>query len=324
MMRVVDRWIKEIKKEGMEYTIIQADIEGGFDKIEPRRVIEKIPKEYKRWIQSWCAERKAKFRFNGRTSKTFNITAGVPQGSPLSPYLFAIAMKNIAEPKKQDQKRQKALNLSYVDDFTLLIGAKNSHERKKLARNRWEDIKETAEENGMNFSDNKTKLYHSDNSRWHITEGEKPNSEIRILGYWIASRQIVQNHLRHWTNKARFNMHQIRSITNRYNKGPPSNATILAFQMTCRNVIHYGLERWGKEKKLIKECDVFIWTALRKLYQLPRDTPIRAISRELGIIPTEIEYQRRIEDQKIREGLYGHERKIWGTGERIRIKEKDG
>ena len=112
MMRVINRWIEETKEKEMEYTIIQADIEGGFDKIEPRRVIERIPGEYKSWVQSWCTERKAKFRFNGKTSRTFDITAGVPQGSPLSPYLFAIAMQTIAEPKKQDQKRQKALNLS--------------------------------------------------------------------------------------------------------------------------------------------------------------------------------------------------------------------
>ena len=34
------------------------------------------------------------------------------------------------------------------------------------------------------------------------------------------------------------------------------------------------------------------------------------------------EYQRRIEDQKIREGLYGHERKIWGSGEKNKDKRK--
>jgi hypothetical protein len=65
MMRVVNRWTTETKDRGMEYMIIQVDIEGGFDKITPEKILSEIPKEYKRWTQSWCAERKGKFRFNG-------------------------------------------------------------------------------------------------------------------------------------------------------------------------------------------------------------------------------------------------------------------
>jgi hypothetical protein len=47
MMRVINRWTEETKGKGMEYTIIQADIEGGFDKIEPEKLMDDIPKEYK-------------------------------------------------------------------------------------------------------------------------------------------------------------------------------------------------------------------------------------------------------------------------------------
>jgi hypothetical protein len=48
MMRVTNRWITETRNKGMEYTIIQADIEGGFDKITPEKILSEIPKEYKR------------------------------------------------------------------------------------------------------------------------------------------------------------------------------------------------------------------------------------------------------------------------------------
>jgi hypothetical protein len=213
----------------MEYTIIQADIEGGFDKVTPDKILPKIPEEYKKWIQSWCEKRKGKFRFNGQTSNTYEITAGVPQGSPLSPYLFAIAMTNIAQPNIQENRKNRTMTLSYVDDFTILIGGKISDERKKEAKKEWDEIKKKAETEGMKFADNKTKLFHSDKSRWHITENQKPEEEIRILGYWMGKKGIGQKHLRHWTNKARNNTHQLRAITNRFNKGPLTNATILAF-----------------------------------------------------------------------------------------------
>jgi retron-type reverse transcriptase len=193
MVRVINRWTKETKTKGMEYTIIQADIEGGFDKINTKKILEEIPQEYKRWIQSWCAERKGKFRFNGRTSDSHKITAGVPQGSPLSPYLFAIAMKNIAQPNIREHRKHRTMTLSYVDDFTILIGGKTSDERKRETKKEWERIKEKVQEEGMNFADNKTKLFHSDKSRWHITENQKPEQEIRILGYWMGREGVGKN-----------------------------------------------------------------------------------------------------------------------------------
>jgi hypothetical protein len=51
MLSVIDRWTEEMEQRGIEYTKIQVDVEGGFDKIEPKRIIDDIPKEYKRWIQ---------------------------------------------------------------------------------------------------------------------------------------------------------------------------------------------------------------------------------------------------------------------------------
>jgi hypothetical protein len=130
--------------------------------------MDDIPKEYKNCVQSWCTGRKGKFRFNGRTSEKYNITAGVPQGSPLSPYLFAIAMKNIAQPEIRETRKHRTITLSYVDDYTLLIGGKTTGERKKETEREWKRLKSKAEENGMNFADNKTKVFHRDKSRWHI------------------------------------------------------------------------------------------------------------------------------------------------------------
>jgi hypothetical protein len=193
----------------MEYTIVQADIEGGFDKITPEKILPEIPKEYKRWIQSWYMERKGRFRFNGRMLNNYQIMAGVLQGSPLLPYLFPIAMKNITQLSIRENRIHRTMTLSYVDDFTILIGGKTSNKRKKEIRKEWEKLKEKAEKDGMTFVENKTKLFHSNKSRWYIMENSKPENEILILGYWMGKKGIGQKHLRHWTNKTRNNTHQL-------------------------------------------------------------------------------------------------------------------
>jgi hypothetical protein len=61
----------------------------------------------------------------------YKITARVPQGSPLSLYLFAIAMKEIAQSRIEETRNNRSMTLSYVEDFTILIGGKTSPERKK-------------------------------------------------------------------------------------------------------------------------------------------------------------------------------------------------
>jgi hypothetical protein len=135
-------------------------------------------------------------------SETYNIMAGVLQASPLSPYLFGIAMKDIAQPEINETRKTRTITLSYVDDFTILLGDKTSPGRKKETEKEWKRIKEEDKKGGMNFADNKTKVYHSDKSRWHISDGGKPEEEIRILRYWMGKKGIGQKHLRHWTNKA--------------------------------------------------------------------------------------------------------------------------
>ena len=47
------------------------------------------------WVQRWAGRRRLNFGFNGRISKSYYVSGGIPQGSPLSPYLFAIYITDI-------------------------------------------------------------------------------------------------------------------------------------------------------------------------------------------------------------------------------------
>jgi hypothetical protein len=292
---ILQEWTKRAKDRGLDPTYIVADIEGGFDRVDPNRLGSRgiIPPQYMRWITTWSSNRRAKYVFNGRQSKEMKMSAGVPQGSPLSPYLFAIYISEIAKPRIIDEPDTMRIILSYVDDFIMAIAAKKKRNR-EIANQTWDEINKDAETEGMSFAANKTKTFHCNNSNQYTISGTgTPEKTIRILGYWFDKNGIGTTHLNHWTNKAKQTVHLIRAATNRHEKGLRALPTQRLLSACMRSQLHYGIEQWGNKKTLCAKADVFTYTALRRIYDLPPDTPTRAMSAEFGMVPTQIEYQYR-------------------------------
>jgi len=64
-----------------------------------------------------------KLKFNGQISKSFNCNKGVPQGLPLSPFLFGVYMSDIFAPRFQYSRGMSRLICSYVDDGIIMVAA---------------------------------------------------------------------------------------------------------------------------------------------------------------------------------------------------------
>ena len=90
---------KEAEREGKLTMLIAADIEVGFDKVQTSKIktgdIDVDPK-YRKWIYNWTQNRRMVFRFNGKLDdQEYVVNSGIPQKSPLSPYLFGAYIKQI-------------------------------------------------------------------------------------------------------------------------------------------------------------------------------------------------------------------------------------
>lgn len=73
----------------LERGIVSMEVEGGFDKVDIDILSDiisyrKCPGELIEWTRTWARNRKARFRFNGRYTKSYQLDKGVPQGAPLS------------------------------------------------------------------------------------------------------------------------------------------------------------------------------------------------------------------------------------------------
>ena len=143
-MTILLQWKGHAERAGDKVTIIIADFEGGFEKVNPaafRYRETRVAEQYTKWIYNWTRNRELQFRFNEKTNdQVYTTNVGLPQGSPLSPYLFREYVKNIMTGNEQDTK-DGTLLISYVDDIAICIRGKDDTEVAMKAARTWNDLK---------------------------------------------------------------------------------------------------------------------------------------------------------------------------------------
>jgi hypothetical protein len=93
--------IDKALRKNKALTLVAFDLKGAFNRVNKRsldaRLREKgIPSIARRWIRSFMEERRANIRFDGFSSAIEAVpTAGLAQGSPLSPILFDFFNSNL-------------------------------------------------------------------------------------------------------------------------------------------------------------------------------------------------------------------------------------
>ena len=196
-MQCLLRWQENARSLGHYTSLISADIEGGFDKVDPRSLNNTdLDPMYIPWIQNWAANRSLRFRHNNRLDPTvYTCNRGVPQGSPLSPFLFGAYVKKLADPRLIAQPDHSRLVISYVDDVLICVSARDHPTLEALARSTWACLTSEALQIGMSFADNKTKTLHDSLTTWGIGT---TTPRLRFLGYWLTTpapslRFIVMN-----------------------------------------------------------------------------------------------------------------------------------
>ena len=291
------RWSEHARSLGHFTTLISAEIEGGFDKVDPSRLsLSDLNPLYANWIRHWASNRVMQFRPNHRLDPMRYITnKGIPQGSPLSPLLFGAYIKSLMDPRQITTPSTTRLVISYVDDVLICISADSRQSVETLARSTWASLNADANRIGMSFAENKTKTLHDRLEDWRIGSTER---QLRFLGYWLETPPPAQrtqpptytHHLRHWTTKANYALNMLRAMTLRSDRGLRSSAILRILDACVRSILLYRIEFWGSQPALSQAADAFIYGALRNLFDLPIATPHRALSSEFASLPVHLHY----------------------------------
>ena len=297
-MATLLNWKRQAEAEGKMVTLLIADVEGGFDKVKPEAFANGetgIDKRYINWIREWSANRRISFRFNGKKGKREYVTnRGIPQGSLLSPYLFGSYVRDIMYSSGSLEEVDGFLLISYVDDLLICIKGNSEEEMEEKTRAAWREICRRAEEKGMTFAENKTKIWHGGTNRptprWGI--GNR-TTKLRFLGYWIADQadESFRKHTKHWLTKANYAFNKLRALTQRTDRGLKTIPMLRILHSVVRTQAWYGLEFSGQIDKRNQEIDSFMYETLKRLLDMPVATPHRAISAEFALTPSAIQYK---------------------------------
>lgn len=205
--------VREASRNYMIASGLSLDLGGAFNNVNRCKVLENmenlgVPDWLIKFTWSFLSNRTTSLRFNGRTSETFNVNVGIPQGSPFSPILFAFftapLLRSLEEMKLSGRMSLHVAGFS--DDITLVAVSDTIRENNwALAKVFRERCMHWAEQNGAKFEPGKSSVIHfvksgNQTALWEKPEiprfyedgCRRPESSMRILGVHL-DRSLSMN-----------------------------------------------------------------------------------------------------------------------------------
>jgi len=280
------------------------DVKGAFDYVAVHQLLRicaklGLPRSLIRWIYLFMSNRKIKLAFDGESSKLMPINIGIPQGSPISPILFAIYVRYLYDFSNAGDKRstlEAARYLSYVDDNSITISS-DSHEKNcRILEQICDHLIEKGKANHILFDHDKTELIHFFPSRsidlgdprFMVKIGEKEiraQESLKWLGIYLDSRLTFKEHVMKKTTEATRTFHQIERLSNT-ERGLSFQAMRQLYIACICSIADYGVPIWWSgQQHLLDKYQKLQNQALLKILGAFKHSPSRAMEIEASLPP---------------------------------------
>ena len=280
-------------------TSIFLDIQGGFDRVSKEKLLEmleklRLPRTLVTWVDSFLSNRSIQLAFDeSLMQQPTALLVGTPQGSPISPILFLLYIREIIA--------DKAFQLSYIDDFVLTVSSTSARNNCKILEQIVAKLIMLAKEQGVAFNPKKTELMHFTTQREPITEcvnvaGEvvAPKSLVKWLGIWFDPKLAFKKHVEKRVNLAMATFLGMQRLASTQ-KGLSFRAMRQLYIACVTTVADYGVPVWyrgNKQGKLLELYQRLQNQALPKILGAFNKSPTRAMELEAAIPPPEIRFQK--------------------------------
>ena len=137
VINIIHECIKHNSAQGFKTAILSKDVQKAFDTVWHSGLIWKIhhrfnlPMPLKKLLTSFLHNRVVKVKHANYISDPFIPSAGVPQGSALSPTLYTMYTYDLPKPHHRD-----SMTFAYADDVSHIIRAKRIKALIKKCKNK--------------------------------------------------------------------------------------------------------------------------------------------------------------------------------------------
>ncbi|EDN04750.1 predicted protein [Histoplasma mississippiense (nom. inval.)] len=240
---------------GQVASVLSLDMTGAYDKVLRERMVHilrrlGIPRDLVGWVASFMTNRKSTIAFEGQESDTFDIPAGIPQGSPLSPILFLFYNEELV--RICSRPGRPVVCIAFVDDVNVMAYGQSTEDNCRELLRMHRACEEWAARHGAVFAPQKYELMHFTRARNQFNlqaelrlpgQTIQPKQVMRVLGVWLDSRLRWKGHLDAVAGKMKT---QVRALsqTTQSTWGLPLRQARMVYNMVIRPALTFGAIAW--------------------------------------------------------------------------------
>lgn len=247
----LNKIIKRNKFQRRSTGVVLLDFEKAYDTVWHNGLIFKLnqfnfPIYLCKLIKSFVTNRKFMVNYDGHDSDLMNVSAGLPQGSVLSPTLYSIFISDFVKPKSVDI----AL---YADDTCLISSAKSSNVITRRLNKSFIQISKYFYKWKIKINEGKTQaiIFPFNNSAKRIPSERLQfnnttinySNQVKYLGVIMDQKLIYQHHINSICIKVNNCFKALYSCLARKSFLSTKNKMII-FKTILRPIMQYGCEIW--------------------------------------------------------------------------------
>jgi hypothetical protein len=267
------------------------DVKGAFDHVSKNRLIEilvnlRLPISLILWVSSFFEDRILRLTFDGNTEEFSPISTGIPQGSPISPILFLIYIRDLFISNSVKY-------FSYMDDISLTASSKSFKKNIKILEREASNLIALGKKNCIEFDIDKTELIH-----FHISPKltlpltlpnglvVEPKRLVKWLGIHFDSNLKFKEHIAIRTSLAKQAFYRVNRLVN-ITRGLSPFATRQLYLACVTSVSDYGsVLWWGKlNKTQVRPLQAIQNLATKKILGVFKTAPIAPRELESALLP---------------------------------------
>lgn len=244
--------------ESMVATLLLLDVSGAYDNVSFKRLLHNLRKrridtQLIAWISSFLTDRTTKLCFDGFVSTIYEITTGIPQGSPLSPILYLFYNADLIETCNSEPSTKA---IGYVDDVAIVKWSKSTEENCESLLRTHSKAQSWATKHSSVFAPSKYQLSHYTrrttqfklDQQIQIGQTEvKPTSKSKYLGLILDTQLRWKPHTEHIQGKTNKSIQALSSLAgSTWGMGLKDIRQI--YQAVVVPQIFYASSAWGVNK----------------------------------------------------------------------------